>query len=399
MYSRTLLGKRLPPAHTASYPQDVRRDGGVRDPCGLRDGSVRKGQDTRRMPGDLLSGTGHRAPGAGCRRGGVGWPLAATAGRDINITGTDMVYLAQQQRGDGGYLDWNDSIRILTSSYEAGLFVLIIGSKGTGKTSLVRSFADMAGLEMESINFSLRTRESHLVGTKTLTDGTVGFDEGILIKSMREGDLLYLDEINSAEADVLLRLDEALDSRRQIALKESRGQVVRAKDGWFVVATINPLTHSGTKELPPQLLSRFPVRIRLEYPSEEIELQIVKRHLSGGRQGGEPQQQQQEPLPHPHEPELIRAIRLANTLRRAAAVEELFYSPSLRETIAFGKLVEGGMAPREAADHVFGNVYTQWGDIEYQKVSDIIVSMFGGGGGAGGSAGGSASDGASGGRG
>ncbi len=270
---------------------------------------------------------------------------------------------------EGIYLDWNDSTKIIKRAHKAGLFVLIIGSKGTGKTSLVRSFADVIGMQMHSINFSLRTRESHLVGTKTLTDGTVSFDEGILIKSMREGGLLYLDEINSAEADVLLRLDEALDNRRQIALKESKGQVVRAKKGWFVVGTINPLTHSGTKELPPQLLSRFPVRIRLEYPPEETELQIVKRHLSGGDVQGQ----------HPRELDLVRAIRLANTLRQAAAVEELFYSPSLRETIAFGKLVEDGMDPKQAADYVFANVYTQWGEIEYQKVSDIVVSMFGGG--------------------
>lgn len=258
------------------------------------------------------------------------------------------------------YLDWNNSIQILNKAFEAGLFVLIIGPKGTGKTSLVRDFAKNKNINLDSINFSLRTRESHLVGTKTLTDGTVSFDEGLLIKSMKSGDMLYLDEINSAEADVLLRLDEALDDRRQIVLKESTGEVIKAKENWFVVATINPLTHSGTKELPPQLLSRFPVRIRLEYPPENIELEIIKKYVSGN-----------------HEPEMIQAIKLANTLRQAAAVEELFYSPSLRETIAFAKLLDRGMAAKEVAKIVFGNVYTQWGDIEYQKVSDIITSMFG----------------------
>ena len=258
------------------------------------------------------------------------------------------------------YLDWNNSIHILNKAHQADLFVLIIGPKGTGKTSLVRDFAKSRNAKLESINFSLRTRESHLIGTKTLTNGTVSFDEGLLIKSMREGNMLYLDEINSAEADVLLRLDEALDDRRQIILKESSGEIVKAKEGWFVIATINPLTHSGTKELPPQLLSRFPVRIRLEYPPEDIELEIVKKHVSGN-----------------HDSEIIQAIKLANILRQAAAVEELFYSPSLRETIAFGKLLDGGMSSKESAKIVFGNVYTQWGNIEYQKVSDIITSMFG----------------------
>ena len=251
-------------------------------------------------------------------------------------------------------------MEILNKAFDANLFVIIIGPKGTGKTSLVRDFARSKGIKLESINFSLRTRESHLVGTKTLTDGNVSFEEGILIKSMREGTMLYLDEINSAEADVLLRLDEALDDRRQIALKESTGEVVKAKEGWFVVATINPLTHSGTKELPPQLLSRFPVRISMEYPPEDIELEIIKKYVLGD-----------------FESELIQGIKLANTLRQAAAVEELFYSPSLRETIAFGKLLDKGTSAKEAATIVFGNVYTQWGNIEHQKVKDIITSMFG----------------------
>jgi len=258
------------------------------------------------------------------------------------------------------YLDWNNSIKILNKAYQTGLFVLIIGPKGTGKTSLVRDFAKNKNKKLESINFSLRTRESHLIGTKTLTNGTVTFEEGLLIKSMKEGNILYLDELNSAEADVLLRLDEALDDRRQVVLKESTGEIINAKEEWFVIATINPLTHSGTKELPPQLLSRFPVRIRLEYPPEDVELEIVKKYISGN-----------------HDSDINQAIKLANLLRQAAAVEELFYSPSLRETIAFGKLLDEGMSSGESAKIVFGNVYTQWGNIEYQKVSDIIASMFG----------------------
>ncbi|VVC05476.1 AAA domain (dynein-related subfamily) [uncultured archaeon] len=258
------------------------------------------------------------------------------------------------------YIDWNNSFEVLELAYSSNLFALVIGPTGTGKTTLVREFAARKGIKLESINFSLRTRESHLVGSKTLDSGAVGFEQGILVRSMREGNMLYLDEINAAEADVLLRLDEALDDRRQLVLKEASGQLIEAAKGWFVIATINPLSHVGTKELPPQLLSRFPVRIRLDYPPEEIELQIVKKYVSGS-----------------HDKEIHQAIKLANILRQAAAVEELYYSPSLRETIAFGKILDSGMKPRQAADIVFSNIYSQWGNVEYQKVNDIVTSMFG----------------------
>lgn len=260
------------------------------------------------------------------------------------------------------YLDWNNALDVLEKAYRSGLFVLIIGPKGTGKTTLVRKFASMMQKELPSVNFSLRTRESHLVGTRTIDKGQISFVEGVLVKSMRTGSMLYLDELNAAEADVLLRLDEALDDRRQLVLKEADGQVIKASPGWFAIATINPLSHVGTKELPPQLLSRFPVRMRLDYPPEDLELEIVKRHAK---------------LDDAKIRDVRHAIQLAKSLRDAAAVEELYYSPSLRETIAFAKMLGTGMGARQAAEVVYANAYDQWGQVEYQKVLDMITSIFG----------------------
>ena len=259
------------------------------------------------------------------------------------------------------YIDWNNALGLLTKAFETKLFVLIIGPKGTGKTTLVRKFASHMKKELLSVNFSLRTRESHLIGTKTLEKGEVSFVEGMLVKSMRDGKMLYLDEVNAAEADVLLRLDEALDDRRQLVLKEAEGQIVNATADWFVIATINPLSHVGTKELPPQLLSRFPFRLKLDYPPEDIELQIINQHT---------------PLENSKVDDVKRSIKLAKSLREAAALEELYYSPSLRETIAFAKLINKGLASKQAAEIVYANVYDQWGEVEYQKVMDMITSVF-----------------------
>jgi len=260
------------------------------------------------------------------------------------------------------YDDWCDYLPVLEKAYRAKLFCLIVGPKGTGKTTLVRKFAEKLGKPLYSINFSLRTKESHLVGTTLLENGSTKFALGIIPKSMQEGGILYLDELNVAEPDVLIRLDEALDDRRELILKEA-GEVVRVKahPDWYVIAAINPLTHAGTKELPPQLLSRFPVRLYLDYPPVEVEKRIVKLYCDGLIDG-----------------DLDRAIRLANKLREAAKVEDVYYSPSIRETIAFAKMVEAGVEPRQAAELIFANVYFQWGAQEVQKVRDLIVSLWGG---------------------
>ena len=66
------------------------------------------------------------------------------------------------------YLDWNNALDTMERAHRSGLFVLIIGPKGTGKTTLVRRFASQMKKDLDSVNFSLRTRESNIVGTRTL---------------------------------------------------------------------------------------------------------------------------------------------------------------------------------------------------------------------------------------
>jgi len=268
---------------------------------------------------------------------------------------------SDQISGDIPYYDWQDNLPVLEHAYKAREFVLVIGPAGSGKTQLVRRFNAMLKRKVREINFSLRTRESHLVGTKGIHEGNTYFIEGILPQSMREGSTLYCDELSAAEPDVLIRLDEALDDRRQLGLKENDGEVVNAHPDWWVVATINPVTYAGVKELPAQIISRFPVRIYLKYPPPDVEMQIVKLHV--------------KEMADRESVEL--AITLANKLRERADVGDIPYSPTIRETIAFTRLVNQGMNTATVATTVFANVYQQWGEIEAQKVNDLIVSLFG----------------------
>jgi nitric oxide reductase NorQ protein len=102
--------------------------------------------------------------------------------------------------------------------------------------------------------------------------------------------------------------------------------------------------------------------MRLDYPPEEVELDIVQRHVT---------------VDESRIKEVKHAIQLAKNLREAAAVEELYYSPSLRETIAFAKMLNAGLSGRQAVEVVYANAYDQWGQVEYQKVMDMITSIFG----------------------
>ncbi|MCW1309879.1 MAG: MoxR family ATPase, partial [Candidatus Nanoarchaeia archaeon] len=262
------------------------------------------------------------------------------------------------------YLDWNNLIPILKKAYQMKINVLIIGPKGSGKTTLIQYLAEELGKELYTVNFSLRTKESNLIGTISLDGNSTKFNYGILPLSMKAGGILYLDEVNAAEPDVLIRLDEALDDRRQLVLKESeKVEVIQAHPDWWVVATINPLSHTGTKELPQQLLSRFPIRIWLDYPPVETIINIVQNNIGG--------------IENQHLEIIKKAVFLMLRLYEAHKMDEIYYSPSLREVIAFAKLIRDGIDFKDALKIVFINCYYQWGSIAVNKVLQFTESIFG----------------------
>jgi nitric oxide reductase NorQ protein len=258
------------------------------------------------------------------------------------------------------FVDWGNFMEVLEIAYKSRQPVLIIGPKGTGKTTLIQAFCEKHNIKLYTANFSLRTKEEHIIGRIELKNNSTVFVEGILPKSMEAGGVFYADELNAAEDSMLVRFDEALDDRRQLTLKEAGEiRVIKAKETWFPVSTVNPLSHAGTRELPPQLLSRFPVRLYMDYPSEDVIYQIVNRHVEGW-----------------NEEEVKRAVMLMNKLKEGAGDLLLPYSPSIREVIAFAKLVKAGVNGKKAAVLVFENVYYQWGSGEAKKVDDLITSIW-----------------------
>ena len=154
-----------------------------------------------------------------------------------------------------------------------------------------------------------------------------------------------------------IRLDEALDFRHEINVE---GHQFKAAPGWFVVASINPLDryHPGTKELPGQLLSRFPVRIHMDYPDPSTEYKIVKLHV---------------PAVSKIADQFIKVLILIEQMRKT----DLPYTPSIRESIAIAKLLTSGINLRVSLEMVLVDVYAQFGSIVMEQVKELIHSRLG----------------------
>jgi len=251
------------------------------------------------------------------------------------------------------YVDWDGNLKKLVKLHDSGIFAALIGPSGTGKTQCVMALAEITEKPIYAVNLSLRTKELHLIGRLDAKDGEIVWKKGPVPLSMEEGAILYLDEINQAEPDILIRLDECLDDRRELNFE---GQHIKAKEGWYVCCSMNPLDHPGTKELPPQILTRFPARLEFRYPPLHYELNIAKKHV---------------PLADSLTDTLERIIECFHKLREG----DLPFKPTLRETITAAKLLKEGFTTGEVLELTVFSSLVQWGRYYKQQAQEVAHSL------------------------
>ncbi len=146
--------------------------------------------------------------------------------------------------------------------------LLIEDLPGMGKTTLAHLLARIFGLDYSRIQFTSDMLPADIIGVSIFDRNTAEFrfHPGPVFSQ-----LVLADEINRATAKTQSALLEAMEEQ-QITMD---GKTYKLDDPFFVIATQNPQTQTGTFPLPESQLDRFLMRIVLGYPDRQTERGIL----------------------------------------------------------------------------------------------------------------------------
>src|SRR5262245_7158823 len=163
-----------------------------------------------------------------------------------------------------------DVVHLAVAALLAKGHLLIEDVPGVGKTTLARALAASVGVEFKRIQFTSDLMPADVLGGNVYSQQKGEF-------ALRRGpvftNVLLADEINRTTPKTQSALLEAMDERR-VSLD---GHTPVLEGPFFVLATQNPEDFFGTYPLPESQLDRFLMRLRIGYPPEDIERQVIAR--------------------------------------------------------------------------------------------------------------------------
>ncbi len=162
------------------------------------------------------------------------------------------------------------SIELLITGLLCDGHVLLEGVPGVAKTLMSKLLAKALAISFKRIQFTPDLMPSDVLGTSIFNPKTLEFEykAGPVF-----GNLILIDEINRAPAKTQAALFELMEER-QLTID---GKTYLMESPFWVVATQNPIEQEGTYRLPEAQLDRFLLKVKVDYPAPDEELNILKR--------------------------------------------------------------------------------------------------------------------------
>jgi MoxR-like ATPase len=156
---------------------------------------------------------------------------------------------------------------------------LVVGVPGLAKTLLISTIARSVSLSFSRVQFTPDLMPSDITGTEVIEeDKTTGVRELRFVKGPVFANMILADEINRTPPKTQAALLEAMQEH-QVTVG---GVQHKLPTPFFVLATQNPIEQEGTYPLPEAQLDRFMFNIKIGYPSEDEEAEIIRRTTSSG---------------------------------------------------------------------------------------------------------------------
>lgn len=159
--------------------------------------------------------------------------------------------------------------RLLVGLFTNG-HVLLEGVPGLAKTLTVNTLAEVLHLDFQRIQFTPDLMPSDLIGTMIYNQKNGKFE---VKKGPIFSNLILADEVNRSPAKVQSALLEAMQEK-QVTIGETSYKLDRP---FLVLATQNPVDQEGTYPLPEAQVDRFMLKVTVDYPTKEQELEVMRR--------------------------------------------------------------------------------------------------------------------------
>lgn len=163
------------------------------------------------------------------------------------------------------------TVNLLLTTILANGHALIEGVPGVAKTLLARLAARLIDADFSRIQFTPDLMPSDVLGTSVFNMKTSEFD---FHRGPVFADIVLVDEINRAPAKTQSALFEVMEER-QVSID---GTTYPMGPIYTILATQNPVEQEGTYKLPEAQLDRFLMKITIDYPTAEEEVDILMRH-------------------------------------------------------------------------------------------------------------------------